>query len=47
MAFERPDRALSRDIVEVFLEEIASPKQLMDLGDFWKRLYYVRVWVQS
>lgn len=29
--FERPDRVLSRDLIEGFLQEIARPKHLMDL----------------
>ncbi len=31
LAFERPDRAVSRDVVEAFLAEVASPAQLVDL----------------
>ena len=29
--FERPDRVLSRDLIEGFLQEIATPKHLVDL----------------
>jgi hypothetical protein len=31
LAFDAPDRLLSRDVVEAFLGEIASPQQLMDI----------------
>jgi hypothetical protein len=30
-AFEAPDRALSPDVVEDFLQEIASPQQLIEI----------------
>jgi hypothetical protein len=31
LAFDAPDRVLGRDLVERFLEEIATPQHLMDL----------------
>jgi hypothetical protein len=31
LAFEKPDRVLSRDLVEAFLAEHASPQQMMAL----------------
>jgi hypothetical protein len=31
LAFERPDQVLSRDLVEHFLREVASPRHLVDL----------------
>jgi hypothetical protein len=37
LAFDAPDRVLSRDLVEAFFGEIASPRQLMDLLEALRR----------